>query len=106
MLTRPTKEFLTEVTERARRYGWKGDYVEVAAFLAYLYEMAGVPCPTGADIEPFPEDTDRQACCQQPENLIVQPSPKPELVVRQCQVCGLRHFELTVDPGRFAVEMK
>jgi hypothetical protein len=38
-------------------------------------------------------------CCKNPENLEVHPSDKPELEICKCRVCGLRHFELTLDPG-------
>jgi hypothetical protein len=41
----------------------------------------------------------KKECCQNPENLEVQPSEKPELIIRKCSVCGCRHFELSMDPG-------
>ena len=38
-------------------------------------------------------------CCAKPENLgEPQKTDKEDLVVRYCSVCGLRHFELSVDP--------
>lgn len=40
-------------------------------------------------------------CCKQPENLVEEPSGKPDLILRRCSVCGCRHFELTMDPGKF-----
>jgi hypothetical protein len=38
-------------------------------------------------------------CCKQEENLEIQPSDKPELIIRKCRICGCRHFELGLDPG-------
>jgi hypothetical protein len=37
----PSLGFLEELRERARRYGWNGDYEEVADFVEYLYDEAG-----------------------------------------------------------------
>ena len=49
-LSPPTSEFLAELTERARRYGWEGDYIEIYDFLKSLYADAGIeltyPCPS------------------------------------------------------------
>lgn len=42
-------------------------------------------------------------CCQDPANLEEQESGKPDLTLRVCRMCGCRHFELTVDPGKFGV---
>jgi hypothetical protein len=42
-------------------------------------------------------------CCAISENLREEPSGKPDLVLRRCQVCQCRHFELTVDPGVIGV---
>lgn len=44
-------------------------------------------------------------CCKNSENLKIQKSDKPELVIRKCCVCGCRHFELTVDAGKFGLTM-
>jgi hypothetical protein len=41
-------------------------------------------------------------CCNKSENLKPQ-QLRPDLVVNVCQVCGRRHFEMTVDPGKFGV---
>lgn len=46
-----------------------------------------------------------KACCTDPQNLRAT-TPRPDLTVRTCIVCGARHFELTVDPGHLGVEMK
>lgn len=47
-------------------------------------------------------------CCRNRENLILQPDHpdvqgKPGLAVRVCRVCGCRHFELALDPGKFGL---
>lgn len=44
----------------------------------------------------------RKECCKQPENL-KRHEERPDLVVNKCQVCGCRHFELTVDPGKLGL---
>jgi hypothetical protein len=36
-------KFLEELRERASRYGWKGDFVEVARFVEELHQQSGVP---------------------------------------------------------------
>lgn len=51
----PTLPFLEEVRERARRYGWGGDYTELADWVRALYREAGAPVP---DLEPYPVDDD------------------------------------------------
>ena len=39
------------------------------------------------------------SCCNQAENLRLHiDAEKPDLSVMKCQVCGCRHFELSVDP--------
>jgi len=42
--------------------------------------------------------TDIKSCCQDTANLS-SPSPTgaPSEVMRVCQVCGCRHFEVTID---------
>ena len=44
----------------------------------------------------------RKECCKQPENLKPY-QVRPDLAVNKCQVCGCRHFELTVDPGKLGL---
>ena len=34
----------------------------------------------------------------------VETQVRPDMVVSVCQVCGLRHFELTVDPGSLGLK--
>lgn len=47
-----------------------------------------------------------EPCCQQPENRS-QPERLPNgATVQKCTVCGRRHFEVVVDPGRLGVEIK
>jgi len=44
-------------------------------------------------------------CCQQKENLkVIEKTVDKE--VKQCQVCGCRHFELSVDPVKIGVTFK
>lgn len=43
-------------------------------------------------------------CCLEDANLEEQDSERDDLVVRVCQVCGRRHFELNVDPFEVGVE--
>ena len=41
-------------------------------------------------------------CCRKKENM--EPHQlKPDLVVERCRKCGRRHFELTMDPGKFGI---
>jgi len=51
----PSLAFLEELRERARRYGWSGDYGEIQAFVEALYKQAGEPV-TQSDLEPYNED--------------------------------------------------
>lgn len=53
-LPSPTPEFLAELIERAKRYGWTGDYVEIRDFLVAQYKEAGMPPPD--DLEPYEDD--------------------------------------------------
>ena len=47
-----------------------------------------------------------EPCCQIASNLKPDPEQaKPGLVVNVCQVCNRRHFELTVDPGKFGLRL-
>jgi hypothetical protein len=45
------------------------------------------------------------ACCKTAENLAVT-EQRPDLTVKTCQVCGSRHFRLTVDPGRLGLKLQ
>ena len=45
----------------------------------------------------------RKDCCKDPANLGAPLQERLDLEVRICQVCGCRHFELTVDPGRIGL---
>lgn len=47
-----------------------------------------------------------ETCCAAATNLMAFPSGQPDLILRVCQVCGRRHFELTVDPGQFGITLK
>lgn len=51
-----TPEMLVVVREAARRYGWEGDYGEVATFVRWLYAQAGQPAPPPADLEPYEDE--------------------------------------------------
>jgi hypothetical protein len=37
-------------------------------------------------------------CCQQPEHRERLESPRPDIVVERCRVCGCTHREATIDP--------
>jgi len=45
----------------------------------------------------------RKDCCQQAENLGPPVQERHDLVYRRCQICGCRHFELILDPGRLVL---
>ncbi len=49
---------------------------------------------------------ERKECCKQEENLLPydEPNAPPDCEVKKCKVCGCRHFEATMDPGRLGVE--
>jgi hypothetical protein len=51
-MDKPTPEFLAELLERARHYGWEGDYHEVISFVRHLYAEAGMSLPE-QEIEPY-----------------------------------------------------
>ena len=53
----PSKEFLEELRERARRYGWSGDYVEVKNFVESLYDEGGIYLAL-KEFEPYPDKPD------------------------------------------------
>ena len=42
----PTAEFLEELTYRARKYGWNGDYSEIQRFMMELFADAGTAEPS------------------------------------------------------------
>ncbi len=44
----------------------------------------------------------RRDCCRQTENLVPY-QERPDLLVNKCKVCGARHFELTIDPGKLGL---
>jgi len=43
-------------------------------------------------------------CCRQEENRVLQPGTRPGLKLNVCKVCSCRHFEATVDPGKFSLQ--
>lgn len=47
----------------------------------------------------------RKECCSQPKNL-TETQERPDLTVQVCQVCGCRHFELTINPGKIGIQGK
>jgi hypothetical protein len=51
----------------------------------------------------FEGNKDVKDCCKLEENLELQPSDKPELVIRKCRICQCRHFELTLDPAEIGL---
>lgn len=46
-------------------------------------------------------------CCGDGRNLQPLQTNSPEhrhgMIVRQCRICGRKHYELVADPGRFGV---
>lgn len=46
-----------------------------------------------------------RVCCSLEENLIAQPQSS-DLVVKTCRVCDRNHYELSVDPGHFGIELR
>lgn len=44
-------------------------------------------------------------CCKKEENLEVKEQTK-DTVIRVCKECGLRHFELSVDPAKLGLVFK
>lgn len=47
------EEFLTELVNVARRYGWDGDYVEVRDFVKWCHELFGKTPPSDKELEPL-----------------------------------------------------
>jgi hypothetical protein len=45
-------------------------------------------------------------CCKNPENLELDKDQAPDLVIKKCKICGRRHYELKLDPGRLAMELR
>ena len=49
-------------------------------------------------------------CCTYPENRDSGPGPRgaddaPDgVTITHCRVCECRHFEVTVDPGKFGIQ--
>ena len=50
-------EFLSRLTELARRYGWLGDYEEVAQFVAWCHREMAKPVPPEL-WKPTPDEDD------------------------------------------------
>ncbi len=71
-----TPEFLAELAERARRYAWSGDYVEVDRFVRDLYLEAGIEAPdlTAYEWRECDDGFERQ---YQPDGTVVQTKPIP-----------------------------
>lgn len=44
-------------------------------------------------------------CCADSQNLVAE-RQSGDLVVRTCRECGRNHYELSVDPGHFGIELK
>ena len=55
-------------------------------------------------IMPLVEEDKRKECCQRSENLELQSSDKADLTILKCKICGCRHFELQIDPGKFGLK--
>ena len=50
-LNPPGKPFLDELLERAKVYGWAGDYIEIKRFVCSLYEEAGLGSLSAEELE-------------------------------------------------------
>jgi hypothetical protein len=57
------------------------------------------------DISHLKDNPGVKDCCKQEVNLVLTRISLDE-VVNKCQVCGCRHFELTVDPGVIGIRGK
>lgn len=44
-------------------------------------------------------------CCQPAAGNLRVTEKRADLTVNTCQVCGSRHFRLTVDPGRLGLKL-
>lgn len=53
----PSKAFLEELLERAKRFGWSGDYIEVARFVQDTFARAGIEL-TDEQVEPYAVEED------------------------------------------------
>ena len=47
----------------------------------------------------------KKDCCKKEENLVTIPVSQ-DYIFKQCNVCGCKHHELTVDPGVFDLKGK
>lgn len=57
MQTPPTPAFLDELIDRARRFGWDGDYVEIQQFVRSVC-LEGGRTVTDEELEPYPPEDD------------------------------------------------
>ena len=46
----------------------------------------------------------RKDCCKDEKNLGPVVHERSDLTYRRCEVCGCRHFELMIEPGRFGLQ--
>lgn len=53
----------------------------------------------------FVQGTIRE-CCKIPDNLELQPTNKPELIIKKCKVCDRKHHTLIAEPGTLKFAMK
>lgn len=45
-------------------------------------------------------------CCEDLDNREEQDTGREDLTLSVCKTCGRRHFELTLDPTHYGVDMK
>jgi hypothetical protein len=45
--------FADRLRELARKYGWEGDYIEVAQFVEWVYDQLALPIPSRTELEPY-----------------------------------------------------
>lgn len=43
-------------------------------------------------------------CCKVEANLAATESPRPDLTIKTCGVCGCRHFEMTAEKGVIGIK--
>jgi hypothetical protein len=37
-------------------------------------------------------------CCKNSDNMVRQPSDKPEMIINKCKKCGRNHYRLMAEP--------
>lgn len=84
MNAKPSKEFLEELSLRARDYGWNGDYNEIADFVDYLYGGKS------ENVEPLTPQEKAKLRIGWPHTIL------PEA---NCDCCGQKKQKVTIYTG-------